>query len=64
MEDPRNGRMTISEVAERVGVASKTLLRWEKTGKIPRPKKDWRGWRVYYESDVQSLIRFHERLQE
>lgn len=59
-----NNRMTISRAAERVGVSTKTILRWEKAGKVPKPKKDWRGWRVYYESDVERLIHFHEQLHE
>ena len=57
-----NGRMTITEAAQRVGVSPKTLLRWEKAGKTPRPKRDWRGWRVYEEKDVTDLQEFHDRL--
>jgi DNA-binding transcriptional MerR regulator len=57
-----NGRMTITEVAERVGVTPKTLLRWEKAGKTPKPKRDWRGWRVYEQEDLGPLLAFHERL--
>lgn len=55
-------RMTITEVAEKVGVTPKTLLRWEKAGKTPRPKRDWRGWRVYEQEDVSQLVAFHEQL--
>ena len=57
-----NGRMTITEAAQQVGVSPKTLLRWEKAGKTPRPKRDWRGWRVYEEKDVTDLQEFHDRL--
>ncbi|MFP4055885.1 MAG: MerR family transcriptional regulator [Candidatus Brocadiia bacterium] len=57
-----NGRMTISEAAKRVGVSPKTLLRWEKAGKVQKPKRDWRGWRVYEEEDVNELQAFHDRL--
>ena len=35
-------RFTITEVAEKLGVSSKTLARWEKVGKIRKPKRDWR----------------------
>ncbi len=59
-----NGRMTISQAAELVGVSPKTLLRWEKAGKTPKAKRDWRGWRVYEEEDVRELIAFHDRLRQ
>jgi len=48
-------RLTITEAAERVGVTPKTLIRWEKSGKIRNPKRDWRGWRVYSEDEIQRL---------
>jgi excisionase family DNA binding protein len=57
-----NGRMTITEAAQRVGVSPKTLLRWEKAGKVQKPKRDWRGWRVYEEEDLNELQAFHDRL--
>ena len=53
-------RFTITEVAENLGVSSKTLARWEKVGKIRKPKRDWRGWRVYDETDVNQIQEFHE----
>lgn len=53
-------RFTITEVAEKLGVSSKTLARWEKVGKIQKPKRDWRGWRVYDETDVHQIKEFHE----
>ena len=53
-------RFTITEVAEKLGVSSKTLARWEKVGKIRKPKRDWRGWRVYDEMDVNQIQEFHE----
>jgi len=58
------GRLTITAVAERVGVTPKTLLRWEKAGKTPKPKRDWRGWRVYEQEDVTQLLAFHNQLCE
>ncbi len=57
-----DGRMTVTEAARRVGVSSKSLRRWEKAGKAPRAKKDWRGWRVYFPEDVEQLVAFHEAL--
>lgn len=47
--------MTITEVAERLGVATKTIMRWEKAGKIRKSKRDYRGWRVYSLDDVDAI---------
>jgi DNA-binding transcriptional MerR regulator len=58
-----NGRLTITQAAKKVGVSPKTLLRWEKAGKTPKPKRDWRGWRVYEEEDLCELMTFHDRLR-
>lgn len=59
-----NGRMTITEVAEIVGVCPKTIVRWELTGKVSRAKRDWRGWRIYEKKDVKELIKFHESIND
>ena len=57
-----DGRMTITDVAERIGVTPKTIVRWEKTGKVNRPKRDWRGWRVYDKQDLKLLKSFKETI--
>ncbi len=57
-------RMTITEVAEIIGISPKTLARWERVGKIRKPKRDWRGWRVYEETDLEEIKKFHETLFE
>lgn len=57
-----NGRMTITDVAERIGVTTKTIIRWEKSGKVSRSKRDWRGWRVYDKDDLRELKDFKETI--
>ncbi|MBN1793906.1 MAG: MerR family transcriptional regulator [Candidatus Omnitrophica bacterium] len=57
-----NGKMTITEVAQIMGVTPKTILRWEKAGKVSRAKRDWRGWRVYTVDDVKKIRKFYETL--
>ena len=57
-------RLTITEVADIVGISPKTLARWEKIGKIRKPKRDWRGWRVYEQSDLDQIKEFHEAVFE
>ena len=55
-----NGRMTITDVAERIGVTPKTIVRWEKSGKVRRSKRDWRGWRIYKKDDLKKLKKLKE----
>ena len=50
-----NGRLTITELAQVLGVTTKTITRWEKAGKVKKAKRDWRGWRIYTTADLQEL---------
>ncbi|MDD5565351.1 MAG: MerR family transcriptional regulator [Candidatus Omnitrophica bacterium] len=54
--------MSITEVADRIGVTPKTIVRWEKAGKVKRSKRDWRGWRVYNKEDFLRLKEFKETI--
>ena len=56
--------MTITEIARIVGISVKTIVRWEKMGKIKKPKRDWRSWRVYDEKDLTQIRQLHEMLIE
>lgn len=58
----KDGRMTITQAARKVGVSPKTIRRWEDAGKVPAARKDWRGWRVYFHEDVEHLVAFREAL--
>ncbi len=53
-------RLTITEVADRLGVSTKTILRWEKSGKIRKARRNWRGWRGYAIQDVTEVKGFFE----
>lgn len=57
-----DGRMTITDVAGRIGVTPKTIIRWEKAKKVERPKRDWRGWRIYDKGDLRRLKDFKETI--
>ena len=52
---PSNDRLTITKVAKRLGVSTKSIVRWEKAGKICKIKRDWRGWRIFDEEDLVEL---------
>ena len=57
-----DSRLSITEVAEKLGVSTKTITRWEKSGKIKRAKRDWRGWRVYTPDDLKDMKTLVETL--
>ncbi len=63
-EDAVKRRMTITEVAEIVGINPKTIVRWEKAGKVRKAKRNWRGWRIYEEGDLDSIKTIHDTLTE
>lgn len=50
-----DGRFSISEIAEKLGITTKTITRWEKAGKVKRAKRDWRGWRVYSSTELEEM---------
>ncbi|MFT5387672.1 MAG: DNA-binding transcriptional MerR regulator [Lysobacterales bacterium] len=56
--------MTITEVADIVGISPKTIVRWEKVGKVRKANRDWRGWRVYSEGDLNDIKQFRETIFE
>lgn len=57
-------KMTITEVADLVGISPKTIVRWEKVGKVKRAKRDWRGWRIYDEEDLSNIQSFRDAIVE
>lgn len=57
-----DGRMSITDVADRIGVTPKTILRWEKAKKIKPAKRDWRGWRFYDKIDFKTIKAFKEAI--
>ncbi len=56
-----NDRYSTAEVARRVGIHRDTLLRWLRKGEIPEPRRDKRGWRVFYKQDVDRILAITER---
>ena len=52
----RAGYYRISNVAKKVDRTPMTILRWEKDGLIPEAERDSRGWRMYSESDIASIV--------
>ena len=48
-------KLTRAQVAQMLHITPKTLSVWEKSGRIPPPERDWRGWRVYDEAAVAAV---------
>ena len=48
-------KLTRAQVAQTLHITPKTLAVWEKSGRIPVPERDWRGWRLYDEAAVAAV---------
>ena len=46
------------EVAKRIGVSKSTLLRWLDEGLVDDVERDWRGWRVWKQQDIERIKAF------
>ncbi len=48
-------KLSRAQVAQMLHITPKTLAVWEKSGRIPTPERDWRGWRLYDEAAVAAV---------
>jgi DNA-binding transcriptional MerR regulator len=46
------------EAAKSIGVSKNTLLRWLDEGLIDDVQRDWRGWRVWKQRDIERIKAF------
>lgn len=46
-----------TEVCDLFGISPKTLYAWERDGKIPRSRRDRRGWRAFTTADLEAIRR-------
>jgi DNA-binding transcriptional MerR regulator len=46
------------EAANCIGVSKNTLLRWLDEGLIDDVQRDWRGWRVWMQRDIERIRAF------
>jgi DNA-binding transcriptional MerR regulator len=46
------------EAAKCIGVSKNTLLRWLDEGLIDDVQRDWRGWRVWMQQDIERIKTF------
>ena len=57
MENQKNNkRYYIKDLAEILGVSTRTILNWEQAGKIPKAKRDpMSQYRIYTEESIKKL---------
>ena len=46
------------EAANCIGVSKNTLLRWLDEGLVEDVQRDWRGWRVWTQQDIERVKAF------
>jgi DNA-binding transcriptional MerR regulator len=44
-----------SEICSRFDISRATLFRWESEGLLTGVGRDWRGWRVYSETNLRAI---------
>jgi predicted site-specific integrase-resolvase len=49
---------TTVEVAKKLSICKSTLLRWLDEGLIDDVQRDWRGWRVWMQRDIERIKAF------
>ena len=50
--------LSTAEVAGLAGVHRDTLLRWLRSGSVPEPQRDGRGWRLFSARDVAAVVSY------
>jgi len=62
MNTQNNNRSTAQQVADILDIYKRTLFNWEKSGKIPKAKRDpMNNYRYYTEEDVALLKKITKR---
>jgi DNA-binding transcriptional MerR regulator len=44
-----------SEICDKYDISRATLFRWESQGILEGVERDWRGWRLYTESNLKAI---------
>lgn len=51
----KKSNLSTNEVCKLFDVTKTTLFKWEKEGKMKKARKDWRGWRIFSEENVDEI---------
>jgi len=52
--------LSTGEAAKHIGVSKNTLLRWLDEGLTEDVGRDWRGWRLWQNDDIERVKAFQE----
>ncbi|HDS73935.1 MAG TPA: MerR family transcriptional regulator [Firmicutes bacterium] len=63
-DTPNTHRISTQEVCRLLDISKRTLQNWEKSGVIPRAPRDWRGYRIFTEQDVEDIRRVIQQKAE
>lgn len=53
--EKKKAKYSAAEICRMFDVTKTTLFKWEKEGKLPKVKKDWRGWRVFTDDNIKEI---------
>lgn len=53
---------TVKDVLKKAEISRNTLYNWERKRKVPRPKRNIYGHRVYSAEDVERIVRFTRKV--
>ena len=53
-------KYTTAQAARIIGISKDTLLRWLATGKIKKPARDGRNWRVWFQENIDEAREYKE----
>jgi predicted site-specific integrase-resolvase len=52
------GMFSTAQAAKHIGVSKNTLLRWLDEGLTEDVQRDWRGWRLWRQEDIERVKTF------
>ncbi len=53
---------TVKDVLKEAGISRNTLYNWERKMKIPEPRRNAYGHRVYSEDDLDTIVRYARKV--
>lgn len=62
MPAKKSSLLITRQVAQKLNVHPETIKRWIRSGKVPAPATDRRGWFVFDEEDIRNAERFANHL--
>ena len=55
MKQRSSEKYKTSDICNRFDISRATLFRWESEGLLTEVERDWRGWRIYTQSNLKKI---------